>query len=125
MDYGTCSLGQQLVAHADAHAGLHVLTLQERADMRHGRLTQVWVARAVGKEESVKIECIEIIVPGHAHHIHPPFQQAAQDIGLYAAAETVRQNDHIIVAALLNHLYSVAAKLFAEFVDALIADVGT
>ena len=53
--------------------------------MRHGRLTQVRVARAVGKEESVKIECIEIIVPGHAHHIHPPFQQAAQDIGLYAA----------------------------------------
>ena len=44
------SLGQQLIAHADTHAGAHFIPGQETADILHGLAARVGVARPVGQE---------------------------------------------------------------------------
>ena len=76
---------EQLVAHADTHAGAHVRVGEELANVFHGLGCGVRVAGAVGEEQAVKLQLIEIVVPGHAHHFHAAPQQAADNVVLHAA----------------------------------------
>ena len=78
------SFGKQLVSHTDAEDG-QFLVLHCLADMLHGSIAGIRVARAVGDEQPVELHPSIIIVPGNANHFHVTFQQAADDVMLDAA----------------------------------------
>ena len=81
---GAPSFGKQLVSHTDAEDG-QFLVLHCLADMLHGSIAGIGVARAVGDEQPVELHPSIIIVPGNANHFHVTFQQAADDVMLDAA----------------------------------------
>ena len=89
---------QQLVAHADAADGF--ISLQGLADVLHRDLAERRVARAVGDEEAVPVELVEVVVPRDADQLHAALHQAAQDLVLDAAVH----QDHLLVAlAVADH----------------------
>ena len=90
IDAGAGRLGQQLVAHADAHAGTHVGRSQELADILDRGHTGLGGRRIIKQKKTAEPHPVEVIVPGHTHHVHSPPQEAADDIGLHAA---VHQDD--------------------------------
>ena len=77
-------LREELVAHADAEDG-ELLVCHSLADVLHGGVARVGVARSVGDEEAVELQLVEVVVPGHADDLHAAAQEAAQDVGLDAA----------------------------------------
>ena len=82
---GTGGTSQQLVTQADTHQGLHFLIAEELADMLYRLGALLGVARTVGKEQSVKLQLIEIVIPRYTNHLYASVQQAADDVGLHAA----------------------------------------
>ena len=61
--------------------------LQEGADMLHRNLTALWVARTIGKKESIKVQTIEVIVPRNPDNLDSTFEEATDDVCLYAAID--------------------------------------
>ena len=85
VDRGAGSFGKELVSHADAHAGAHLGTGEELADVFHSLDAGVGVSGAVGQEEAVEFQVVEVVVPGHADDFHTATEQAADDVVLHAA----------------------------------------
>ena len=82
---GACGTGQQLVAQADTHQGLHLLVAEELAYMLDRLAALLGVAGTIGQEEAVELQLVEVVIPGHADNLYASVQQAADDIGLDAA----------------------------------------
>ena len=64
-----------------------MVVVEESLDMLHGLFTSFRVARSVGKEQSVEVERVEVMVPRHAHYFDATLEQAADDVRLYAAID--------------------------------------
>ena len=86
---GTSSLCQQLVTHADTHAGAHfpflLFCIKELLDVFHSIYCCVGVARTIGKEKSVKFKLVEIVVPWNTNHFNPTLEQTADDVVFHTA----------------------------------------
>ncbi len=78
------SFGEQLVAHTDAEDG-QFLVRHSAADILHGGIARIGVARPVGDEQPIELHSVIIIVPGNADDFHVAMQQAADDVILDAA----------------------------------------
>ena len=55
--------------------------------MFHRLATLLWVTRTIGKEESVELQLVEVVVPRHTNHLDATSNQAADDVGLYTAVD--------------------------------------
>lgn len=65
------SLGEKLVAHADAHKRTRLCLVADKlADILHCLNALLGVTRTVGDKEAVKLHAVEIIVPWHYGHLH-------------------------------------------------------
>ena len=58
--------------------------------MLHRDVAAFRVARSVGKEESVKLQLVEVIIPRNANYLNTPAEQTTDDVGLNA---TIDKND--------------------------------
>ena len=99
------SFGEQLVAHADAHAGTHVFVLQELSDVSNRLGAGVGVAGTVGEEETVELKGVEVIVPRNTNDLHATFEQTANDVVLHAAID----KHHALASfatAIANHFFA-------------------
>ena len=52
------------------------------------------IARAIGQEEAVEVQAVEIIVPRHTNHFDATLDKAADDVGLHTA---VNQNHTMLL----------------------------
>ena len=66
---GACCACQELVAKTDAHAGTYVRVIEKRLDMLHRRFATLGVARAIGKEQTIEVERVEVIIPRHTNDL--------------------------------------------------------
>ena len=66
---GACCACQELVAQTDAHAGTYVRVIEKRLDMLHRRFATLGVARAIGKEQTIEVERVEVIIPRHTNDL--------------------------------------------------------
>ena len=55
--------------------------------MLHRNLTALRVARTIGKKESIKVQTIEVIVPRNPDNLDSTFEEATDDVCLYAAID--------------------------------------
>ncbi len=115
VDSGSRRLAEQLVAHADAHAGTHNRVRQEGAYIPHRRLAGVGVAGSVGKEKPVESERIEVVVPRHTDDLHAAADEATEDILLHAA---VHQHDFLWRAFVVAD--NLLARHFVHEIDTLV-----
>ena len=65
----TCSLRQQLIAHANATNGL--VAVKGLANVFYSDSGKVGIARTVRNKQSVELHLIEIVIPRHSHNFHP------------------------------------------------------
>ena len=86
---GACSLTQELISHADTHAGLYYIAIEELANVLYSSLTGIGVTGTIGKKQTVKFHVVEIIIPGNTDNLYPTVYQASENVGLDA---TVHQN---------------------------------
>ena len=120
IDRSAGGLGEELVAHADAHAGTHGGAGEELADILHGFRAGVGVARAVGQEEAVELELVEVVVPGHADDFHAAAEEAADDVVLHAAVH----EHHLLQALAFVVAYDFLARYLGHVVHAGILGFG-
>ena len=66
--------------------------MEKLADVSHGGLALVRVSGAVGQEESVELQLVEVVVPRNAYHFHAAPQQTADNVRFHAA---VYQDDRL------------------------------
>ena len=86
----TCSPCQELVAETDAHEGPHIRIVEEGADVLHGLIALLRVARAIRQEQSIEVKLVEVIVPRNPDDFNASIHQATDDVCLYT---TVNKND--------------------------------
>ena len=95
---------QQLVAHAYSEYRL-LRVFHGLAYMLYRLGTEVRVAGAVGEEEAVEVEAVEVVVPGHAGDFHSPAHKAAYYVMLDSA---VHQDDFLRGAGVVGHRLGAA-----------------
>ncbi len=118
VDGGTCSLGEQLVTHADTADRLAALA-NLLADNIHRILAHVRVARTVGKEEAIEVHVSVIVVPRHTNHLHTSINQATDDVRLHTTideyhllASTLIVANNLLAAHLVNEVHTLVVGLW-------------
>ena len=123
VDRCACSFREQLVAHADAHAGTHLRIGEKSANVFNSLHAGVGIAGAVGQKQAVELQFIEVVVPRHANHFHTAVDQATNDVVFHT---TVHQNHFrcrgVAVSRRITHDF--LATYFRNEVNALILSVG-
>ena len=79
-----------MVAETDAHEGPHIRIVEEGADVLHGLIALLRVARAIRQEQSIEVKLVEVIVPRNPDDFNASIHQATDDVCLYT---TVNKND--------------------------------
>lgn len=102
-----------MVPHANAHAGLGVGALEEFAYVLYCRFAGVGVPGAVCEEESVELEGVEVVVPGHSDYFEATACEASDDVVLNAAID----EDYFFVALALVVAYDLFARDAGYIVD--------
>ena len=75
--------------------------------MFHRLATLLWVARAIGQEQTVKVQLVKVVVPGHSDNLDPTTYQTTDNIGLDT---TVNQNDLFLSTFIIT--YNLLAAYF-------------
>ena len=105
VDGGTCCLCQQLVSHADTHAGTYIsfflFSVEEFFYVLYCIYCGVGVAWTIGKKKTIKIERVEIVVPWNSNHFNATTKEATDDVVLYAAID--ENNFFAFPFTIMNH----------------------
>ena len=117
VDSSTGSLGKQLVTHADTADRLAALA-DLLANNINSILTHIWVARTIGKEQSVEVHIGVIVIPRHTNHLYASVDEATDDVCLHTAvnenhllAGTLVVTDNLLAAHLVNEVYTLVVSL--------------
>ena len=117
VDSSTGSLGKQLVTHTNTADRLAALA-DLLANNVYCILTHVWVARTIGKEQSVEIHICVIVIPRHTDHLNASVDEATDDVCLHTAvnenhllAGTLIVTDNLLAAHLVNEVYTLVVSL--------------
>ena len=117
VDSSTGSLGKQLVTHTNTADRLAALA-DLLANNVYCILTHVWVARTIGKEQSVEIHICVIVIPRHTDHLNASVDEATDDVCLHTAvnenhllAGTLVVTDNLLAAHLVNEVYTLVVSL--------------
>ena len=81
------------------------------ADILHCFLGHVGIAGAVGYEEAVVVDLIEVVVPWHEHHFHAAAGQTAYDVVLDSAVD---EHHRLVAVAMYLNLFG------ADFSDKIL-----